>query len=213
MNPVQPPTCVLGGIIGLGGQPGANGGHGNMRGRHSRRQTTGVATEFLSWLDKLMPAVAVFVGGGGSAGSGAAFAGKSSEIKTGAFVSHTDMFAMSSELVNYDPMDKEIYITLDFEYVPGKASGLLNVGMGALSVDDCSSPGGIIQPPKGKAVTYKGVEWTLLDDGYFVSFTPHLHDGGVYTKIFLNGTAFLRGNFHGRTVYALSLIEFRQRNM
>jgi hypothetical protein len=165
-----------------------------MASGHSKRQTASSTPDFLSWLDKFMPTVAVFVGGGGSAGSGAAFAGKSSEIKTGAFISQTDKFAVSSELVNYDPKEKEIYITLDFEYVQGKAPGLLNVGMGALSVDDCSSPGGVIQPPKGKAVTYKGVEWSMLDDGYFVSFTPHLHDGGVYTKIFLNGTNTLNAN-------------------
>jgi hypothetical protein len=208
MNPVQPPACVVGGLIGLGGLTGANGGHANMGGGHSKRQAMGGASEFLSWLDKFMPSVAVFVGGGGSAGSGAAFAGKGSEIKTGAFISQTDRFAVSSELVNYDPKEKEIYITLDFEYVPGKASGLLNVGMGALSVDDCSSPGGVIQPPKGKAVIYKGVEWTMLDDGYFVSFTPHLHDGGVYTKVFLNGTAILSVN-RQPIIFAPPLIDTR----
>jgi hypothetical protein len=205
MMPIQPPGCAFGTLMGLGGVTGGhgNGGHGNIGGTigapKSPNLSSGTASTssshsrfkrqsgILSWLDSFMPAVAVFVGGGGSAGSGAAFAGKNSDIKTGAFIGETDKFQVSSEIVNYDPKEKEIYISLDFEYVSGKSPGLMNVGMGALSVDDCSAPMGLFQPPKGKAVTYKGSEWTMMEDGYFVSFTPHLHDGGVYTKVFLNG--------------------------
>jgi hypothetical protein len=203
MMPIKPPACAAGSAFGLGGlmggqgNHGSMGGHGNMGGQkspnatstlqsHSRRQTTGTGGA-LSSIESLMPAVAVFVGGGGSAGSGAAFSGKNSDVKTGVFISKTDKFAVSSEIVNYDAKDKEVYFTLDFEYMPGKAPGLMNVGMGAISVDDCSSPSGSLQPPKGKAIIYKGSEWTIMEDGYFVSFTPHLHDGGVYTKVFLNG--------------------------
>jgi hypothetical protein len=202
--PIEPPACAKASAFGLGGLAqgqsghGGMGGHANMGGQkspngtsppqsHAKRQSAG-ASGMPSWLESYMPAVAVFVGGGGSAGSGAAFSGKNSEVKTGVFIGDTDKFAVSSEIVNYDAKDKEVYFSLDYEYIPGKAQGLMNVGMGALSVDDCSSPSGALQPPKGKAITYKGSEWTMIEDGYFVSFTPHLHDGGVYTKVFLNGT-------------------------
>jgi hypothetical protein len=140
-----------------------------------------------SWLDNLMPAVAVFVGGDGSAGSGSAFAAKNSPVKSGVYIAKSDSFQFSSEIVNYDKVEKDIYLTLDFEYVAGKIPGLLDVGMGALSVVDCFQPAGQFLPPKDKAKVYKGSEWTVTENGYFVNFTPHLHDGGVNVKVFVNG--------------------------
>jgi hypothetical protein len=203
MMPIQPPACAAASAFGLKGltsgqnSHGSMGGHGNMGGQkspnaapspqsHSTGQTSGELGAPFSPKSST-PEVAVFVGGGGSAGSGAAFSGKNSDVKTGVFISETDKFAVSSEIVNYDAQEKEIYFSLDFEYILGKAPGLMNVGMGAISVDDCSSLSGALQPPKGKAITYRGSEWAMMEDGYFVSFTPHLHDGGVYTKVFLNG--------------------------
>jgi hypothetical protein len=152
-----------------------------------------------------MPDGAVFVGGGGSAGSGAAFAGKNSvDVKTGIYIGTAAKFAVAAEVVNYDPRDKDLYFTLDLEYVPGKEQGLLNVGMGALSVDDCTNPLGLFQPPKGVAKTYTGAEWTMTEDGYFVSFTPHLHDGGVNTKVFLNGMLFTETRYMEPLVHTCS---------
>jgi hypothetical protein len=148
-----------------------------------------------SWLDSLikMPAIAVFIGGGGSAGSGSAFAAKQSAVKSGAYIGRTNTFQFSAELVNYDAQEKEVYLSLDFEYVQGRAPGLLDVGMGALSVDDCfAAQAGVGQfvPPGDRARTYVGSEWTVVEDGYFVNFTPHLHDGGVGVRVYVNGRFF-----------------------
>jgi hypothetical protein len=135
----------------------------------------------------LMPAVAVFVGGGGSSGSGSAFAVPNSEVKSGVYIGKADTFQFSSEIVNYDPKAKDIFLTIDYEWVPGKIAGLLDVGLSALSADACFNPAGQFIPPKDKAKTYTGGGWTVTKNGYFVNFTPHLHDGGVNVKIYLNG--------------------------
>jgi hypothetical protein len=74
------------------------------------------------------------------------------------------------------------------EWTQGKDPNMLDVGMGALSADRCDDKEkGILHPPKDKPVTYKGEEWNVIDDGYFMNFTPHIHDGGVNIKVFLNG--------------------------
>jgi hypothetical protein len=166
-----------GNLFGFGGglTSGSQGSHS-----HSKRQ------QVPAWLESLIPKSSVFVGGGGSVGSGSAFAvpTRVSDVRSGAYVGPKDTFQFSSEIINYDRVDKDIYLTLDFEWVPGKVENLHNVGMGSVGLD-CGSFA--FQPPKNKPITYHGSNWTIIADGYFVNFTPHLHDGGVNVKVFLNG--------------------------
>jgi hypothetical protein len=164
-------TGLLSGFTGGSAKSGKSSGHSS----HNKRQ---------NWLSNLIPAVSVFVGGGGSVGSGNAFAVKDSKIKSGAYVGQSDQFQFSSEIVNYDPVEKEVYLTLDFEWLPGKTPNLLNVGMGSISLN-CTTFD--FQPPKDRPITFTGTNWTITDNGYFVNFSPHLHDGGLNIKVFLNG--------------------------
>jgi hypothetical protein len=136
-------------------------------------------------MDSMMSAV--FIGGGGSAGSGSGFAAKNTNVKSGVYISPSNKFMFSAEIVNYDPREKDIYLSLDYEWVPGKVPGLMDVGMGALSANDCNNLNGLFIPPKDRPITYQGADWTVTQNGYFVNFTPHLHDGGVNVKIILNG--------------------------
>lgn len=217
MMPIQPPACMfsnlgsffgsgskgnMGGIGGMMNAPAPNdapktaGGHSHTK-RQGKGKGKGSTTKgatpksssggLSSFFESLIPAVSVFVGGGGSAGSGSAFAAKGSDVKSGVYIGKSDTFQFSSEIVNYDPREKDIYISLDFEWVPGTIPGLLDVGMGALSAVDCASPTGQFVPPKDRAQIYKGSDWTITEDGYFVNFTPHLHDGGVNIKVYING--------------------------
>jgi hypothetical protein len=131
--------------------------------------------------------MSVFVGGGGSAGSGNPFAVKGSAVKSGFYMGKNDQMQVMAEVVNYDKVEKDIYVTLDYEYVKGRPEGTLDVGMGAISVDSCGGPTAGFSPPKDKPIIYEGSEQTVMDNGYFINFTPHLHDGAVNIKIFVNG--------------------------
>jgi hypothetical protein len=119
----------------------------------STKHTRSKRQELPAWLDNLLPKVSVFVGGGGSVGSGGPFAvpNSVSAVRSGAYISPKDTFQFSSENVNYDPVEKEIYLTLDFEWVPGKVEKLRDVGMGSIALD-CGTFA--FQPPKDKPVTY-----------------------------------------------------------
>jgi hypothetical protein len=180
-NPVVPPCSGAAGLNPFAGgllnmANGAGGGHA-----HSKRQ------EIPAWLAAFIPKMSVFVGGGGQVGSGSAFAVPEtvSKVRSGAYISKSDTFQFSSEIVNYDPVEKEIYLTIDFEWVPGKVDQLHDIGMGSVGLD-CKADSMSFKPPKDKPITYTGANWTMTHDGYFVNFTPHLHDSGMNVKVFLN---------------------------
>jgi hypothetical protein len=143
----------------------AAGGMAGMSHGHYKRSTP---------LSKRQIGMSVFVGGGGSMGSGNPFSARpGSPVKSGYWIGKGGRMQLTSELVNYDPVEKEIYLTLDMEWVPGKAADMLDVGMGALSADACTDKEkGILHPPKDRAITYKGEEWVVTDNGYFMNWTP-----------------------------------------
>jgi hypothetical protein len=165
-------TAITGSMTGMSHgtspAPAAKPATGSMAGMahgHSRRSMS---------LSKRQLGMSVFIGGGGSMGSGNPFSARpGSLVKSGYWIGKGGRMQLTSEIVNYDPVEKDLYLTLDIEWVPGKAADMLDVGMGALSADGCADKEkGILHPPKDKAITYKGEEWAVTDNGYFMNFTP-----------------------------------------
>lgn len=81
----------------------------------------------------------VFVGAGAE-GTENVFAANSTTVKTGYYVQKQDKMLLQAEVVNYDPMAKDVYLSLEYEYIPhiGKEEGWLDVAMGAINVDGCA---------------------------------------------------------------------------
>jgi hypothetical protein len=186
--PIAPPKCKNGAT--LSPVPPMSGMTPKKAGSH--RRSVGpfaLLKRQLALLKRQMGGFSVFIGGGGDVGSGNPFAPKpGSSVKSGYYIHKSSAMQLTAEIVNYDPVAKNLYLTLDVEWVSGKTSDLLDVGMGALTADRCEDKEkGIVHPPKDRAINYKGEEWTITQDGYFVSFTPHIHDGGTKVEVFLNG--------------------------
>jgi hypothetical protein len=170
--PVNPPKCANGAVIssippmgGMGPKPAgtdaakpAAAGMAGMNHGHSKRQI----------------GMSVFIGGGGSMGSGNPFSARpGSAVKSGYWIGKGGRMQLTSEIVNYDPIEKDLYLTIEMEWTPGKAADMLDVGMGAMAADACTDKEkGILHPPKDRAITYKGEEWLVTDNGYFMNFTP-----------------------------------------
>jgi hypothetical protein len=131
-NPVKT-TCAdgKGGLLGLGGmyapKPAAH-----KAAAHQRRQLGGSPL--------FGPGVSVFVGKGNELGS-SIFAAPNSTVKSGFYVSKNDRMYMTAELVNYEPADRDIYVMLDYEYIPSRdgkrPAEYMDVGMGSIAVDGC----------------------------------------------------------------------------
>lgn len=62
-------------------------------------------------------------------------------MKSGLYVSKNDRMYMTTELVNYEPADREIYVMLDYEYIPSRdgkrPAKYMDVGMGSIADDGC----------------------------------------------------------------------------
>ena len=66
------------------------------------------------------------------------FASKDNQQKSGFFVRKNDRVTSSMEVINYDKVDKEIYLSLDYEFVPGSMpTGYLDTGFGLINIDGC----------------------------------------------------------------------------
>jgi hypothetical protein len=75
--------------------------------------------------------------GAGAEGSENVFAANSSSIKTGYLVQKKDKILMSAEVINYDPIPKDVYLSFEYEYMP-RSSDFMDVSMAALNVDGCA---------------------------------------------------------------------------
>jgi hypothetical protein len=80
--------------------------------------------------------VSVFLGKGDEL-DGKVFSAKSETVSSGFYIQKMDRMNFAAEVVNYDTFDKDIYLRLEYEYITGRPHGYLDVGMGAISIDQC----------------------------------------------------------------------------
>lgn len=84
-----------------------------------------------------MPRSASVLVGAGAETTEIVFAANSTTVKTGYYVQRQDKMLLQAEVINYDPMAKDVYLSLVYEYIPNieKGEGWLDVAMGAINVD------------------------------------------------------------------------------
>ncbi|KAE9970644.1 hypothetical protein EG328_006128 [Venturia inaequalis] len=157
---------------------------------HGRRQLPDIATSGL-----FGAGMSVFVGKGNEAGR-SVFASTNNTVKSGFYVSGKDKMYMTAELVNYEPEDRDIYVMIDYEYIPStdgkRPADYMDVGMGAIAVDGCLVTS--LAPPSDKAIKYKSPDWDVTHNGYLVNIAPHLHDGAMDINVYLNGNKICTSN-------------------
>jgi hypothetical protein len=105
------------------------GGKSGSRGKGLGKMTGG-----------FMPSISVFIGQGDE-GSAMTFAAKHSPIKSGFWIGDKDKFNVMSEVINYENAPKDVYITMEYEYIPmpSRPKEYYDVGMGAINVSPCGS--------------------------------------------------------------------------
>ena len=75
--------------------------------------------------------ISVFIGQGDE-GSAMSFTSKNSPIKSGFWIGDKDKFNVMSEAINYDTVAKDMYISVEYEYIPmpSPPEGVLRCGNG-----------------------------------------------------------------------------------
>jgi hypothetical protein len=119
---------------------------------------------------------------------------------TGTYLPKGTTFQLVSELASMRDEPVDIYVTVDYEWLPGKPPGYMNI----LAIPQDAS-GGNPRPPAGKSTfvftsrpTKLTVEGKVLSQYGFAALykftlaviltrSSHLHDGGIHTEIFING--------------------------
>jgi hypothetical protein len=105
--------------------------------------------------------------------------------KAGVYLSKSANLVLTVQLQNMEAREKEVYIDLDYDYLPGQPEGytdIIPVSQDALGMDAMS----------GK-IKQNGV-WTKTSSPYksgqdarILMMYGHVHDGGIHTEIMVNG--------------------------
>jgi hypothetical protein len=195
---VQPPSCGNGKKPGggfealfsgvMGGMRG--GGMGGMasHGPPSRKRQIPAGLD-MGRLSQYMPKFSVFIGQGDE-GSPMTFVDPSKSIKSGFYMGQNEAMVLLAEAINYSKEPSEIYVKMDYEYLPDIPSApkeYYDVALGAINVSPCSDIN--LFPPGDKPMKYESPEWNIINDGYLLDIKPHLHDGGINVTVSVNGKA------------------------
>lgn len=137
-NGTQPGFTGFGGVGTVPTGAGGAGGHGDGHGHGHKKKRQSLLGEGFSLPEGIdLPPISVFVGTGEDA-SPQVFASKDSKVKSGFYIGKDDMIMAMIEAINYHPYEKDIYLSIDIEYLPGEREpGWLDVGMGAINIDGC----------------------------------------------------------------------------
>jgi hypothetical protein len=195
--PVVPsgwPTCPSGDWVGKGGSGMMSSSQGTKPAAHSSHQKRSPQTagDFAG-----LTGFSMFIAKGNEADA-VIFAplNTSSPVKSGYWIGKDDKIAAMAEVVNYKTVPQQVYLTVDYEYVPiagSRPAEYLDVGFGAIMVMECADIGlrestfsfercpegtltiRLLDPPADRLVTYNSSAHTVWRDGYIVSLGEFPH--------------------------------------
>jgi hypothetical protein len=108
------------------------------------------------------------------------------KIKAAFPLSPMDIFSAQLELMNLNTVVKNVYLTIDFEYIPGGLpTGFKRSRAMWLDVTGCGISS--VNPPRGqKKFKLDSRKWRVGYKGQMLGVGGHLHDGGVILNIYKN---------------------------
>jgi hypothetical protein len=109
------------------------------------------------------------------------------EDKYGYYLSDADKMSLVLELKNDATDTKQVFLTITFEYIPGKPEGYKAVRPLWMDAQSCDAPSSEIDPPKDKKVfTLESIPWVSPLNGTLLTTVGHMHDGATHLEITLN---------------------------
>jgi len=105
----------------------------------------------------------------------------------GYYLSNADILNLVLELKNDATQVKQVYLTLTFEYTPGKPASLKSVKPLWMDAQNCQAPSSEIEPPKDKKIfTLESQPWSAPADMDLLTTVGHMHDGATHLEISVN---------------------------
>jgi hypothetical protein len=113
--------------------------------------------------------------------------GVSGADKMGYYLAAEDKLSMKLELKNEALVPRKVFLTITWEFIPGKPEGYKNVKTLWLDAAECGAPSSEIPPPDGDVFTLTSKPWLADADGYkLLNTLGHMHDGGQHLEIYAN---------------------------
>jgi Stress up-regulated Nod 19 len=131
-----------------------------------------------------IPAVGFVVSGNDEAPN--MFTTPDGNFNSGYLVGSRQMVAMQAELVNYKKEVQKVYVTVDYEYVKGRADSPADSSVTLFSVTGCNFPD-YHRDATEKVYNMSSAIVSLPSDGFIINSKGHLHDGGDHIILELNG--------------------------
>jgi hypothetical protein len=108
---------------------------------------------------------------GGNDGSNVRYSATDATIKSGYYIKN-NTFAMTADIINYNDDKKEVYVTFEIEYVPGRVG--TDAASTLLSVTGCSFRGFFDDNPVSNLTSNN---FTMREDGWIVSASKFKSQG------------------------------------
>jgi hypothetical protein len=106
-------------------------------------------------------------------------------LKNGYIVKPTDRFWMMLELMNMNPEEREVYLTMDYEFVPGIPQEFKPVKAMWFDISNCGPS--FIPARDTKIFEYPMNPWNATFNATPIGVGGHLHDGGTKVEVYRNG--------------------------
>jgi hypothetical protein len=125
-------------------------------------------------------AVNSIVGGANDAGGAAQLPDPKTRPATGNYIGKGNKVLVSGDLVNYQNVTKEVYMSADIQYVEGKALGLWETFMHLIAVGTCEAGPNVddavfLKPPADKKQFSVKGNAQIKDDGRILAVRGHMH--------------------------------------
>jgi hypothetical protein len=100
------------------------------------------------------------------------------KLNSGYYVKKDDFIISSGEVINYNNIEKKVYVVADIEYLPGRQPDFYESAIQALFISGCDwqNIGGAMNlklPAGTKSHTFKSKEMMFAEDGYLVNLSEH----------------------------------------
>ena len=118
------------------------------------------------------PKMSVFMAGATETGY-LTYAAVNNKLKSGYYLSKDRNMLNMIDVINYNNQERDVYISAEIEYLPGKPQGYLDTRQERVDPGMCGGPSGAsIHPPKGvQRFTVNSTGIVMARAGYFVNIS------------------------------------------
>jgi hypothetical protein len=106
-------------------------------------------------------------------------------LKSAFLTGLNDLYLMQAEIVNYNPTNKTVFLTMELEYLDDRPKNWVDSSTVVLSATGCAPPG--YQPPDHSAkFNHTSKKFEIKQNGWIINTRGHLHDGGTAIELWLD---------------------------